>query len=576
MNWNLFVRGLSRSYRPAWIVLLLGVTLTLLSSTRLREQSRAADQARFERAVRQTVAAIQDGFRRYEMAASATADFFAAREDIAQPEWRFRIQMLANEQNYPGLLEAGYAELEPGLSNAASWRVEANLPAIPFRVDHAWAREPSAMSGVDPDFLADPGQAAAAWHAIQTASPALSDLRELSAEIQGEPARGFSIFAPVFSRASILSASTPGSRDPESYSHHGPPRGVSFCAVEPGLMLEALFGEAPREVNFELFSAKEPAAVDWLNPSAKSSRALDNGFQPYLRTNLPFQVLNRTWSIHCYTTPLFEREASLAKPWLILPLGLGLTFALTGLLAIQIHARIRQDTVVAELRSTCDELHDVQSERERVSRDLHDGAIQSLYLLQLSLGRCERLFHSNATQARELLSQGKYAIDDLISELRRFLLQDEGKASQPVKFEEAYAVLHHLVERLRKTESITVKMTGSASAPVLMTLSQVGHLKQIAQEAMSNCVRHSHAKAMTLELSVSNSMVAMVVTDDGRGFDPHRPSGTGNGLANMQARASHLGGNLRFDSCPGQGTSVTLVFHASSMTESQHEQTCTN
>lgn len=457
----------------------MGVILTIAVSTRLRQQSREAEQARFGRAVQQTADAIQGRLHQYGMAASATADFFSARETISQPEWRFRIQMLGNEQNYPGLLEAGYAELDLTATNERATTVTTTTAtASPFRIRHGWARPPSAMSGVDPEFLTAPAQAAAAWESIRSSS------------------------ATAYAAPADKSASG----ENEDTNRRGRPRGVSFCAVAPGMLLESLFGETPREIGFELFSQSNPTATHWLNPSAKTPRFLNPDFRAYLRTNFPVQILNQTWFIQCYTTPLFEQESSLARPWLVLPLGLSLTFALTGLLVIQIHARIRQHAVAAELRSACDELQQVQSERERMSRDLYDGAIQSLYLLQLMMGRCKRRLPADAASSRELLGQIRSGTDGLIAELRRFLLQDDVQSAEPVLFAQAHATLRQLVQRLKRTESIEIKMTAPAPAPAWLTSAQLRHLKQIAQEAMSNSLRHAQAKTLSLDLTASDSV----------------------------------------------------------------------
>ena len=569
MNLPPFVRVLTRSYAPAWAVLLVGVTLTVYVSARLRRQSAAADQARFARAVRQASSAIRDRLQKYEMAAASLADFVAAREAISQPEWRFRIQLVANEENYPGLLEAGYAELVTARSNTPA----RNPAGSSFRIVHGWARAPSAMSGVDPQFLAEADQAAAAWQAISNSSPTLSDVRQLSSEINGQPARGISIFAPVHHRPPPAATNSPGSVETETLDDPARrARGVSFCAIQPGLLLEALFGQAPREIGFEIFSRPIVTSSLWLNPSGKTPHALDPTIRPYLQTNCPLPAANQTWSLYCYTTPLFEREASLSRPWVVLPLGLGLTAALTGLMAIQVRARIRQSAVAAELRSACDELQSVQSERERVSRELHDGAIQSLYLLQLTLGRCERLLSANAAQARELLARSKLGLDDLIAELRRFLLRDDAKPAEPVSFQEARAALQHLAERFRSTESLKVQMTGAASAPTAITSAQLQHLRQIAQEAMSNSLRHGQARKLTLDLTAVEGTVRLIIADDGQGLNPQAPAATGNGIANMQARAVHMGGSLKIESHPGRGTAVTLTFPAAATSQTHHEQ----
>ena len=581
MHVKSFAHTLRRSYAPAWAMLLIGLALTGTISFKLHESVRAMEEARFERAVRQTTEVLQDRLQKYELALTGLADFVAARNSISQPEWRFRIQMLAQEQNYPGLLETGFAEVEvaptrsaPG--NSAELPATTDTPPVPsFRIAYGWARPPSAMDGVDQNFLTETEDAAAAWQSVLSSTATLGKTRQLSAEVSGKPASGFTIFIPVYHSTLGLPSTNVATLPETELAHHRAQhaRGVVFGATEPRIMLERLFGTAPREISFEIFSQPNPTAAHWLNPSAKTPRFLNPDFRAYLRTNFPVQALNQTWVIHCYSTPLFEQESSLTRPWLVLPLGLSLTFALAGLLAIQIHARIRQHSVAVELRSACDELQQVQSERERVSRDLHDGAIQSLYLLQLTLGRCERLLNSNAMRSRELLGQIRSGIDGLIAELRHFLLQDDAKPAEPVKFEHAHAVLYQLVQRLIRTESIKIQMTGNALAQVSLTSAQLGHLKQIAQEAMSNSLRHACAKSLSLDLSASDSVIALTIVDNGQGFDPQQHAGSGNGLANMQARATHLGGTLKIDSSPGRGTSITLTFPSTPNSETLHEKT---
>jgi signal transduction histidine kinase len=529
------------------------------------------DLVRFDRAVQQNMRAITDGLQKCQMAVSGLADFFEARNSITQPEWQFRIRMLTSEQKHPGLLEAGFAELDfPATTPAGANPSPAFTPAAPltsgrFAVKYAWVRPPSAMSGVDPGFLLDSEQARAAWQAIHSGSTTISGLRQLSAELDGHPARGITLFSPVSHPiGGPPPVGTSGGAEPEgSQVTNRPARGVSFCALEPNILLDQLFGVAPREVAFELFDQPIASPTNWLNPSTRAPLTLDRNFRAYLKTNFTFQVLDRTWSISFFATPVFEREASLSRPWIVLPLGLGLTLAVTCMLVVQIHSRLRQDVVAADLKSACHELQRVQSERERVSRELHDGAIQSLYLMQLTLGRAERLLHSNLAEVRELLTRCGFSLDGVIADLRRFLLKDDSLQPPQVTFPQAHALLSQLVQRFRNTESIQIEMHGECSSPFLLTASQMDHLKQIAQEAMSNSLRHSRAKQMSVELRASDGFLQLVVADNGQGFDPYSAVQTGNGLANMQARAIHLGGTLQVEARVGHGTRIALRFPVS-------------
>jgi len=116
------------------------------------------------------------------------------------------------------------------------------------------------------------------------------------------------------------------------------------------------------------------------------------------------------------------------------------------------------------------------------------------------------------------------------------------------------------VQRFQSTDSAAIELSGEASAPVSLSLAQLGHLKQIAQEALSNSLRHAQAKTVRVELSASDGLATLAVVDNGQGFDPATRAGAGNGLANMQARAAQMGGQLRVESGPGHGARVTLVF----------------
>jgi signal transduction histidine kinase len=87
----------------------------------------------------------------------------------------------------------------------------------------------------------------------------------------------------------------------------------------------------------------------------------------------------------------------------------------------------------------------------------------------------------------------------------------------------------------------------------------------ILREAISNSLRHSGARTITVHAQRGEGSVMLAVQDDGAGFDPAAAAGTqGHGLANMQARAEALGGSLKVVSAPGNGTRVLLVLPVTS------------
>ena len=83
-------------------------------------------------------------------------------------------------------------------------------------------------------------------------------------------------------------------------------------------------------------------------------------------------------------------------------------------------------------------------------------------------------------------------------------------------------------------------------------------LYRIAQESLTNALRHSHARSVTVSLEADAESVTLRVADDGQGMSEQLPRGTA-GIAGMRERVLLVGGRLTIDSRPGQGTEVRLT-----------------
>lgn len=565
MNRMRLYHRLSRNYLLAWCLLFLGFGITAVVGWSLFQQSHKLDQIRFDRLVQQTTEALRDRLEKYELALSSLADVAASHPSLTRAEWNFHIRLLGPEKSYPGLLELGVAEI--GAHRRARQAHDPESLALDLSLAesnalhllHAWVRPPSAYDGVNPRFFTDPAIKEAASLAARFGSPCYCYRRELSSEVAGNPARGFTIILPLFEPGpgESLTNQAAGTGPELSAWRETHVRGVVFGSIEPNLLLENLFGIAPREIEFDLFSSLPPSQKSWLNARGSAPPTLLSGFKAYLRTTAGMQFQAQEWTLIFHTTPLFERESSRYRPWTAIALGAILSALVAALLFIQIHARFRQEVIAAELRSACEDLQRVQNERERVSRDIHDGAIQSLYGLQLTLGHYERLRARQPQSAGKVFEQCRTTVDALIAELRTFIVQQVPEEEVSTASDPAFT-LRQVVQRFQSASSVPIHLLIHDPQPPAVPHSQEDHLRQIAQEAISNSLRHGYPHHIHVEFECRDQRLRLSVLDDGSGFDLAQSHSAGQGLANMQARAAQLGGTLHVETQPGRGTRILL------------------
>ncbi len=135
-----------------------------------------------------------------------------------------------------------------------------------------------------------------------------------------------------------------------------------------------------------------------------------------------------------------------------------------------------------------------------------------------------------------------------IFELRPAELESEGLLE----------TLRKHVDVVRRVSSLDVELRGDGYEALPVEIE--GQLLRIAQEALSNAVKHSQAGRVTLDLGAADGLVRLTVSDDGRGFDPDEPGIRGKrlGITSMEERAVELGGELTIESAPGRGTTIRL------------------
>jgi signal transduction histidine kinase len=192
-------------------------------------------------------------------------------------------------------------------------------------------------------------------------------------------------------------------------------------------------------------------------------------------------------------------------------------------------------------------------ERSRIARELHDSISQELFSLSVLSGGLRRSLPSGSLALPAVETMERTA-GDTMREMQALLLE-----LQPVALGEAglAAALEGICRAHR--ERLGLDVQASVSAVVLPAQTEHAILR-VAQEALSNAVRHSGASAIRLRLDNSGGEgVTLEVCDNGSGFDPAAGSDGGLGLRAMQERAGELGGSLSIVS-GAEGTVVRGVF----------------
>ena len=214
------------------------------------------------------------------------------------------------------------------------------------------------------------------------------------------------------------------------------------------------------------------------------------------------------------------------------------------------------DTRRAEeaLRQSERQLRGVLEERERIARDLHDGIIQSIYSIGLGLNQCRRLIGEQSQAAVGKLTEAMNDLNVVIRDVRNYIIGLEPQVANPEQLENSLA---SMVRMMGSDDGPGFSLKVDPQAATILNSEQALHMLYIAREAMSNSVRHSHAKAGMVSVEMHDGVVRLQVKDDGLGFDPAALP-QGQGLRNIAARAAKIGARCEIVSAPGQPTAVIL------------------
>jgi two-component system sensor histidine kinase DegS len=205
-----------------------------------------------------------------------------------------------------------------------------------------------------------------------------------------------------------------------------------------------------------------------------------------------------------------------------------------------------------------------ESERQKLSRRMHDGPAQTLsnFILQTEIAM--RLFEIDQEKAREELNNLKGAastafqqVRDFIFDLRPMMLDDLGLVPTVKRYIEHFREKHKL--------DVTVQVTGSERR--LESYLEVMFFRAV-QELLNNIALHSQATAVNIVLDMGLDTIKLAIEDDGKGFDAESElegDEAGLGIKLIRDRCEMLGGKFTIDSSIGNGARIVVELPAANM-----------
>lgn len=195
-------------------------------------------------------------------------------------------------------------------------------------------------------------------------------------------------------------------------------------------------------------------------------------------------------------------------------------------------------------------------ERARLSREIHDTLLQSLFGVALQCDAVARDLSVSAPHLKDQFMRMRHDVEDDIREARQSIWNLRSPRLESNSLGAALReVGEHATASTQAAFAFELSGTPQQSNPDVDA-----QLLRIGREAVSNAVRHSRANNIRMQLSYTDREIVLSVRDDGIGFDVAKAGSNGHyGLTSMQERAEAAGGSFKVESQPGRGTLVEAV-----------------
>ncbi|HWD07784.1 MAG TPA: GAF domain-containing sensor histidine kinase [Actinomycetota bacterium] len=183
----------------------------------------------------------------------------------------------------------------------------------------------------------------------------------------------------------------------------------------------------------------------------------------------------------------------------------------------------------------------VLEERERISRELHDGVIQAIYSVGLSLQGSMGLLDRDTPRVRSRLDEAITRLDDVVRDVRNYIFELRPHA---VIEQGGEGAIQQLIKEFEVNTLARVAPDLDREALGRLSTEQEASVIQILREVLSNIARHSHATKVRVAIRAGPDGVRLAIDDNGEPYDPATVT-RGHGLTNIENRAAGLGASWR-------------------------------
>ncbi|ESA31952.1 gaf sensor signal transduction histidine kinase [Leptolyngbya sp. Heron Island J] len=281
-------------------------------------------------------------------------------------------------------------------------------------------------------------------------------------------------------------------------------------------------------------------------------------WETLLRTKRPFIMRQENASAGVHTDQISDLQVTVNlllklgdEPIGILCLGATQPKALTPEEIELAQALTQQATLAIQLMRLADEAKHaaIFEERNRLAGEIHDTLAQAFTGISLQLGVAKSITQQDPTETQRILDRALQLAHAGLAEARRAVWAIYPSAAKYTNLDQ---MLRDVTAQRVTNIPIQLQIEGNLySVPALLGL----NLTRIAQEAITNALKHSQASTIRVRLTYGLQDISLHINDDGCGFLPQQDSG-GFGLMSLSQRSERIGGELQIQSQPGQGTEI--------------------